>query len=631
MKQFLRGILLGLISLPALAATPTVVLTQAPVLQDMGPESVQQFSFTVKSNVPNASIAVNELFISSGTNTLDFTAVNDCNSLLTPLGTCTVTVDLFSHETTGPVNEVFNFNYGPRHVNLGIPLQFTISSAISSQLVFTEQPQDTSLAYGQTDNYDFVVSNTSTTQAAEINNIFFSPSPSLGTVGITDDCNDSLAPSSTCTVTLTVTAGNTSGELAGVLTVDYNTNNSTLTSETFTIGITNAFRTITFDNQCPFDVWIGISGGSTENINNNPGVTTCTSDADCFQGSTCLQTGPIKQCFWNNPQPDNDDYRLSNGQTRDVKIPLFDNGIAKVWGGGFAPRTGCTASSCTTADCGGGDGACTPTVGFATPSTVSEFTFQGNTSDFYDVTVINGLNLPMSVAPNNEPVDAGNPFTCGAAGGTADVTGTDGTLGGCSWTFAPPSNLYRYVADGGSGCTVDGDCGAEICGLSQENVVNNNITLTCGAYLGHWTANEVCRLNGAISAAPFSCTTNAGMPAPFTALTYENLYQCVSSPTIPSCYTNGVDNNCCGCVNWQTVGGIDMPTAPTVDQCVGVNPSWTTNIQPELEWTKLACPSAYTYPFDDKSSTFTCFKNTAGTNTANYTITFCPGGATGSP
>lgn len=33
---------------------------------------------------------------------------------------------------------------------------------------------------------------------------------------------------------------------------------------------------------------------------------------------------------------------------------------------------------------------------------------------------------------------------------------------------------------------------------------------------------------------------------------------------------------------------------------------------------KKQCPLAYSYAYDDKSSTFTCFKG------PNYTITFCP-------
>ena len=58
--------------------------------------------------------------------------------------------------------------------------------------------------------------------------------------------------------------------------------------------------------------------------------------------------------------------------------------------------------------------------------------------------------------------------------------------------------------------------------------------------------------------------------------------------------------------------------------CVNKNPYWTDNIQPTLKWLKQACPSAYTYPYDDMSSTFTCQNIINGVNSVNYKITFCP-------
>ena len=39
---------------------------------------------------------------------------------------------------------------------------------------------------------------------------------------------------------------------------------------------------------------------------------------------------------------------------------------------------------------------------------------------------------------------------------------------------------------------------------------------------------------------------------------------------------------------------------------------------------KKACPTAYTYPFDDMSSTFTCANYVDGVNQVDYEITFCP-------
>jgi len=39
---------------------------------------------------------------------------------------------------------------------------------------------------------------------------------------------------------------------------------------------------------------------------------------------------------------------------------------------------------------------------------------------------------------------------------------------------------------------------------------------------------------------------------------------------------------------------------------------------------KKACPTAYTYPYDDMSSTFVCKNIINEMNLVNYEITYCP-------
>ena len=58
-----------------------------------------------------------------------------------------------------------------------------------------------------------------------------------------------------------------------------------------------------------------------------------------------------------------------------------------------------------------------------------------------------------------------------------------------------------------------------------------------------------------------------------------------------------------------------------------VDPQWTENVLGIISWMKAACPTAYSYPYDDKASTFQC----TASETTEYTITFCPGGGTGLP
>ena len=67
-----------------------------------------------------------------------------------------------------------------------------------------------------------------------------------------------------------------------------------------------------------------------------------------------------------------------------------------------------------------------------------------------------------------------------------------------------------------------------------------------------------------------------------------------------------------------------MPPAPDTNKCNNKKPNWTNIAKPGLLWLKQACPSAYTYPYDDMSSTFTCRKMINNVNSVNYQVAFCP-------
>ncbi|CAM9796897.1 unnamed protein product [Discosporangium mesarthrocarpum] len=71
--------------------------------------------------------------------------------------------------------------------------------------------------------------------------------------------------------------------------------------------------------------------------------------------------------------------------------------------------------------------------------------------------------------------------------------------------------------------------------------------------------------------------------------------------------------------------------APPVSECQSHNPEWAEHVLPFTKQIKRACPTAYTFPYDDQTSTFHCndFDGTRDTNTQSYTITFCPGSTEG--
>ncbi|XP_050381951.1 thaumatin-like protein 1b [Argentina anserina] len=221
--------------------------------------------------------------------------------------------------------------------------------------------------------------------------------------------------------------------------------------------------TITFTNNCPYTVWPG----------------TLTSDQQ--------------------PQLSTTGFELKQGANNQVITPV-------PWKGRFWARTGCTTAadgkfSCATAECSSGQVTCNGN-GAIPPATLVEINIVADGGqDFYDVSLVDGFNVPMSVATQ---------------GGT-------------------------------------GDCKPSSCPA--------NVNTVCPAEL------QVKAADGSVIACKSACTA-------FNEPKY-----------------------CC------------TPPNNTLETCPPTNYSQIFEEQ---------CPQAYSYAFDDKSSTFTCFGG------PNYAITFCP-------
>lgn len=111
-----------------------------------------------------------------------------------------------------------------------------------------------------------------------------------------------------------------------------------------------------------------------------------------------------------------------------------------------------------------------------------------------------------------------------------------------------------------------------------------------GACAGGWTSGEFP------DAFPFHCGS------PVTNGQRANMYGCNSGPLAQSGYTPGAQDDVCGCPDW--VGwGVE---SPPISDCVGVNDEWVAWSQPWAHYLKRACPTAYTFPYDDQTSTFDC-------------------------
>ncbi|KAL4352532.1 hypothetical protein GQ457_06G039450 [Hibiscus cannabinus] len=134
---------------------------------------------------------------------------------------------------------------------------------------------------------------------------------------------------------------------------------------------------LTIVNKCNYTVWPGVLSGSG------------------------AQTPPISPTG----------FILKPGELRNISVPTSWSG--RVWG-----RTLCTTDhsgkfSCLTGDCNSSTIECS---GFGTLASLAEFALNGaGGSSFYDVSFVDGYNLPMMISPQGGK--------CGSAGCASDLNG----------------------------------------------------------------------------------------------------------------------------------------------------------------------------------------------------------------
>ena len=518
----------------------------------------------------------------------------------------------------------------PGEVTTGVQFLFTNTS--NTQYTFTDTPT-VSLTWSDSDNNTGPCTAVSTPSCRnEVNNCVASLAESPAACNVTLDFTAPSAPASTPPITYTVHAS-----------LAYNNVQSPATASTSgtVISALPTERTIKMVNNCGFALSYSLNGSA----------------APCVQGVTVADSSGA--CFWQN-YVGNSNILAANTGTDYVTIPANNIGGTQ-WSGNISAMLGCTnGTNCTQAICGnGGVGNCAVSVGFNQPATQAEITMLTNAADNYDVEVINGFSIPISMTPyyyidrsnpNNDIPAVADNFSCGVPGNYFTGGGKENGFGSCSWEAAaiPSPSSYYYFVGGGSGRDCSNCATGEVCGLSQPTANGNIIGPVCGNFQGYWTPNELCTQSYHVPSdvvAGLQC--NTALPADFNLLTdpygntYTSLMAChvakgYTGPIYNSCYTPtytppGQPDQCCGCVDWwdptQTNGTVILANN-TSQTCPSghTDPYWTGNIQTGIQWMKKACPSAYVYPFDDQSSKFSCTNGTqSGANSTSYVITFCAG------
>lgn len=261
--------------------------------------------------------------------------------------------------------------------------------------------------------------------------------------------------------------------------------------------------------------------------------------------------------------PSNTGFQLTTGSNQSLYVSSDWQG--RVWG-----RTNCSFSSsgqssgtaCTTGDCGGllacqGPG--------QAPATLAEFTLDGGQSqDFYDISLVDGYNIPMAIVflPNGnsalEKIDPSttNPSCVGSVGDLAPQN------------FDPYTNNQQFLGTSSS---------------SPLPFETNNTAST----VADWCPWD-------LQTSPPKAPGNGVYPYPD-----GNVMRPAFDPCLSACAKYNQDSYCC------------------TGQYDGSN-KCSTNYYSKAA--KSVCPDAYSYAYDDQTSTF--INPTGG----GYQVIFCPGG-----
>ncbi|MDR3492670.1 MAG: thaumatin family protein [Gammaproteobacteria bacterium] len=643
------------------------------------------FTFANNGNTPITTTSVNVVGFTATTNT--------CTTGIAEHSNCTVSGN-FTPAAVGPVALSVTYTFSGGSVPLTTQSDAIILVGTCHQISGnTILPLPTNTLINADNVVEYVFTNncpatTETISAVKVTSDSVSASPPRITQGSVQPvsplvtCSSTLAPTASCAVFASVIPTATYTEtqdLSVTAALSYNNGTvaDTTTSETVSpLSNDASVHYFQLNNQNALTVWYGFNTGGV------PG-------------------DPTSNSAWQDYQLD----QQIQGAAPATKILQ----LSQYHSGNMFGRTECETDPsqanygiCQTANCtalGSSTGKCSYAPN--PPFTIFEenlYTAASGTADgVYDVSMVNGFNLPgeirslSSYVPITSTSNFGN--TCGNSAG-ALIQPSGSALGVCSWLFTPPSkggtdcttgtdtdNSANYFnvsyASANDSCTPGSCTGTDVCGMSQSLnsssvPVGTPIYRHCGTFHGYWvladwigfstsgswgtTGGPTCNLYShynmgtALDLTTYGYSTRFPNSNPMPGSNLADLYGC--SPTsLLSCYTSpGTPNICfnsptnpyyalntgyaftynvCGCHDWNNASTTPA-SAQTAQssQCTATNTLWETDVYPRILWLKEACPTAYSYQFDDKSSSFQC--NVSG-HLTSYQLTFSPGGKTGAP
>lgn len=200
------------------------------------------------------------------------------------------------------------------------------------------------------------------------------------------------------------------------------------------VPVVSADHTILFQNHCSYDVWVDIQGGLQYTSGADTfGACSCLKNLTCSPTTKCNNTGcgpSLNKCDQGSPLVDGGGFKL-NANSGTHTTTVSDN-----WQGTFWGRTGCTGADdnliCEVGTCpsnfdGKGKLQCGG-IG-PTPSTLTkgELNFDQGGHDTYDVSLVDGFNVPIKIelVPGTGQTGSlpGNlsQYDCTVSGGVKDL------------------------------------------------------------------------------------------------------------------------------------------------------------------------------------------------------------------
>ena len=214
-----------------------------------------------------------------------------------------------------------------------------------------------------------------------------------------------------------------------------------------------------------------------------------------------------------------------------------------------------------------------------------------------------------------------------------------GSPGACIKTCASDSDCtgtdQPHCLSGGNGqnycqCSAESDCtGHGYCGTQFIPGIGPNQTYLhqCGIFAGWWTIDDFCANQNNV-VGPFDCGASILDGDGSSSTNLASLAGCTirgssSAGNGTSCYNDSTyPTTCCGCATDSSNVLAQYWPAGAASACNGNNnTTWASAIQPFLVNLKRACPTAYSYPYDDPTSTFQC-RSDKPINRLGYKVIF---------